>query len=120
MLHAAEALFAEFVPAATIAFRVFGDFLPGGVEGKVRGIVGEIEKPRFLRGFAGEVEKVDRVIGHRIGRVEFPFGILASRSPFRQSNEMGRIEEALGADERPVEFFESVLRGIVGSEMPLS
>ena len=84
------------------------------------GVVGEIEKPGFVRRLPCELEEIERVISHRVRGVECPFLIFSGFPPFGKPDEMVRIKKALGAHERAVEFLEPILCRIGGAEMPFT
>jgi hypothetical protein len=123
-----EALFAEFVPADFVFAAVFGDIVFEGLEGPVRGGVGEVEKGGAILIYLFFFEKLDGVVGVGVGGVEcFVGGAFRGIDIFVAGGHAAgvfRVEEAGGTGDAAVEFFEAALEGpaifVVVAEVPLS
>ena len=79
-LHAFQSLVTQFVPAGVIAVGILCDVRLRRVQGKVRRVVGEVQKPGPRRSRRGSLDEIQGVISDRIGGIEFTLGILTCLS----------------------------------------
>jgi len=110
LLHAGEALLSDHVPALLIDLLILIDQVLGGMEREVRGVVGQVQKPRLVLLLAGGVEERQGVVRDGVGGVEglFPGGGGAAGG---QARVLGRIPEAVEAVDHAVEVFKAAVDG---------
>ena len=118
--HPSEPFLAQFIPAAVVTPGVLRDLLLRRVKREVRRVVGQVEKPGFFRCFAGQLQEIQRVAGHRIGSVKFAVRVLPRLAVCRQAHQVIGIKKSLGADQRAVKLLEPVLGGIRRAKVPFS
>ncbi len=96
-----------------IAIRVLFDFVLGSVQGEMRRMVGEVEKPRPVRRFSRQIKEVEGVIRDRIRGVKLPFRIVTRLSPLRKPDQVVGVEKPLCADKCSIKLLKSVFSRII-------